>query len=206
MDPNYYASVDIYPRDLLRAKRLVCNETECQAEIVQPIAFGANLPILNSLLIIRYQRSTNLASGQNHHEAYIGGRYSPVSIGKILKVSFDFGWDINNAPKTAESGANGHPWITKFDCGVSAYCHTPLLSFGVIIGRKGLHFDSYANGGLSRSIGPYVNVTPALPPDLLSVEYKDLKLPPWLRRVIDQVKDGPSVDPDIAWSAWAERI
>jgi hypothetical protein len=79
----------------------------------------------------------------------------------------------------------------------------PWFSVGAIIGRKGIHFDSYITA--AASLGSFAKVTGALPTFPSSIKYKDL--PEKIRKIKQAVDSGslgepPSLDPDILWAAF----
>ncbi len=135
--------------------------------------------------------------GRVQHEARIGGRVTPVSVGSILSISFDFWAEVERSARTEYKSV-----IKNFDCGGSVYCNTPWFSTGAIIGREGIQFDSYITA--AESLGSFAKVSPALPAHTVGVEYEDL--PEKIRQITQTIDSGslgepPTLDPDILWAA-----
>ena len=196
-DPNYRFMVELYPGDLKKAHRLTCSKDSCEAEVLKPIRLNMNLPVfLNAHILVRYRVGTEHLTGAIRHQAMIGGRVTPISVGEILSFSIDFWAEVESSVKTAYK-----PVIKNFDCSATATCNLPWISVGAIFDRKGIEFDHYLTA--SEKLGKFVEATPALPPKTIRVEYKDL--PEKIREIKKAVDDGtlgeaPNLNPDILWT------
>lgn len=196
-DPNYHFMIDLYPGDLKRAHRLVCSKSECEAEVLKPVRLNMNIPVfLNSHIIVRYRIGTEHKTGTMHHQAFIGGRITPVSVGDLLSVTIDFWAEVEQSAKTAYK-----PVIKNLDCSASVYCDLPWISIGADFDRRGIEFDHYIDA--SAKLGKVAEASPSLPSKTVRIEYKDL---PEKIRQIKSAMDGknrgepPPIDPDILWT------
>jgi hypothetical protein len=198
-DPNFHFMIDFYPGDLNRAHKVGCSDKECEARILKPVSININSPVvLNTQVIVRYSIGLEHSSGRVQHDAIIGGRLIPVSVGSILSISMDLWAEVERSARTEYKSV-----IKTFQCAGSIYCNTPWFSAGATIGREGIQFDSYITA--AASLGSFAKVTPALPSHTTDIKYKDL--PQKIRQIKEAVDSGslgepPTLDPDILWAAF----
>lgn len=198
-DSNFHFMIDFYPGDLSRAHQVGCSDKECEARILKPVSININSPvILNTQVIVRYGIGLENSSGRVQHDAIIGGRLIPVSVGSILSISLDLWAEVERSARTEYKSV-----IKNFQCAGSVYCNTPWFSAGATIGREGIQFDSYITA--AASLGSFAKVTPALPSHTTGIKYKDL--PQKIRKIKEAIDSGslgepPTLDPDILWAAF----
>jgi hypothetical protein len=142
-------SIDIAPRDLMRAERVSCHRGLCEASLTIPLKVHADAELpLNTKIQLTYVEAPNARGDYVEQKVAIDGKVRTLRLGEILDVNVDF---VAKAEKTVESGKK--MVVKEVRCEGSVVCDLPMISFSAKVNREGIELaGSTKPTSISRSM------------------------------------------------------